>query len=255
MVRGLSKFREHFSDYQEHYVLIGGSACDVQFEEAGLGFRATKDLDIVLCVEVINEDFAEAFWDFVEAGGYEQRERSTGVKEFYRFLKPKTAEFPAQLELFSRKLDSLKIANDAQLTPIPVEGEAESLSAILLNEGYYQCLQDGTVVIDDVRVLKPEYILAFKAKAYLDLNERKNNGEDISSKDVNKHRLDIFRLFQLLVPEQKVKISDEIKADLKLFVEAMKADPPDIASIGIKGTKAEEVLNIINDIYEIEEKS
>ncbi len=47
MVKGLPRFREHFADYQDHYVLIGGSACDVQFDEAGIGFRATKDLDIV----------------------------------------------------------------------------------------------------------------------------------------------------------------------------------------------------------------
>lgn len=254
MVKGLQKFREHFEGYEEYYVLIGGTACVVQFEEAGLDFRVTKDLDIVLCVEVINQDFVKAFWEFIKAGEYEQRERSTGEKEFYRFLKPKAEDFPFQLELFSRELDTLKLADDVKLTPIPVEGETDSLSAILLNESYYQCIQDGTIIIDDIRVLKPEFLLVFKAKAFLDLNERKNNGENVNSKDVKKHRLDVFRLYQLLVPEQKVKLSDEIKTDLELFVEAMKDDLPEIASFGIKEKTAEEVLHIISDIYEIEGK-
>ncbi len=41
MVKGLPMFRNHFADFQDHYVLIGGSACDIQMEEAGLDFRAS----------------------------------------------------------------------------------------------------------------------------------------------------------------------------------------------------------------------
>jgi hypothetical protein len=45
-------------------------------EQAGLEFRATKDLDIVLHIEVLNPAFGTAFWDFVETGGYGIRESS-----------------------------------------------------------------------------------------------------------------------------------------------------------------------------------
>jgi hypothetical protein len=38
---------------------------------AGLAFRATKDLDIVLYVEALDAEFVRAFWDFVRGGGYE----------------------------------------------------------------------------------------------------------------------------------------------------------------------------------------
>ena len=55
-------------------------------EEAGLAFRATKDLDIVLHVEALTPAFGEAFWKFVEDGGYEIRQASdTGKPIFYRF--------------------------------------------------------------------------------------------------------------------------------------------------------------------------
>ena len=44
MVTGLELFKEHFRPYADNYVLIGGTACELALEEAGLPFRATKDL-------------------------------------------------------------------------------------------------------------------------------------------------------------------------------------------------------------------
>ena len=71
MVKGLEVFREHFRNYADRYVLIGGAACDIAMTGAGLAFRATKDLDIVLYVEALDTAFVQAFWEFVRAGGYE----------------------------------------------------------------------------------------------------------------------------------------------------------------------------------------
>lgn len=42
MVKGLDVFRKHFKDFQQSYVLIGGVACYLNMEEAGLDFRATR---------------------------------------------------------------------------------------------------------------------------------------------------------------------------------------------------------------------
>jgi hypothetical protein len=52
MVKGLDVFKNHFASYTENYSIIGGVACMIAFEKVGLSFRATKDLDIVLFVEV-----------------------------------------------------------------------------------------------------------------------------------------------------------------------------------------------------------
>jgi catechol 2,3-dioxygenase-like lactoylglutathione lyase family enzyme len=94
MVVGLENFREHFTGHEDQYAIIGGAACDLLFDAAGLPFRATKDLDMVLCVEVVDAAFGEAFKAFLDAGGYEARERSDGKKEFYRFHRPKDKSFP-----------------------------------------------------------------------------------------------------------------------------------------------------------------
>ena len=63
MVKGLELFRDHFEAFTGHYTLIGGAACDLAMNEAGLSFRGTKDLDIVLCTEVLDADFGRAFWE------------------------------------------------------------------------------------------------------------------------------------------------------------------------------------------------
>lgn len=82
MVRGLDLFQKHFESFKGHFILIGGAACDLLHEDAGLDFRATKDLDIVLCLESLDTEFTRAFWAFVRAGDYEVRERSSGRSIF-----------------------------------------------------------------------------------------------------------------------------------------------------------------------------
>lgn len=76
MVRGLSLFKSHFFQYSKQYVLIGGTACSIVMEEVGLDFRATKDLDIVLCAKALNNDFVNVFWDFIRAGKYKNVQKS-----------------------------------------------------------------------------------------------------------------------------------------------------------------------------------
>ncbi len=66
MVKGLELFKEHFSSYSKSYTLIGGIACMLSMEQAGLSFRATKDLDIVLCIEALEKQFVEDFWNFIK---------------------------------------------------------------------------------------------------------------------------------------------------------------------------------------------
>lgn len=52
-MRGLDIFRKRFSKYPDRYVLIGGTACDIALGAAGIAYRATRDLDIVLCIEAL----------------------------------------------------------------------------------------------------------------------------------------------------------------------------------------------------------
>lgn len=64
MVKGLDVFRDHFAGHADQFVLIGGTAATLAMEDAGLAFRATKDLDIVLHIEALTPDFGVTFWSF-----------------------------------------------------------------------------------------------------------------------------------------------------------------------------------------------
>ncbi|MBK6723647.1 MAG: hypothetical protein IPG58_10380 [Acidobacteria bacterium] len=35
MVKGIEKFKEHFAGFDDKYILIGGSACDLAMAEVG----------------------------------------------------------------------------------------------------------------------------------------------------------------------------------------------------------------------------
>ena len=68
MVRGLQLFSAWFEKYTDQYVLIGGTAASLAMNAAGVEFRQTKDLDIVIHVEVLKSEFIATFWEFIEAG-------------------------------------------------------------------------------------------------------------------------------------------------------------------------------------------
>lgn len=66
MVTGFTKFKEKFQGFEDQYVVIGGTACDLLMENEDMTFRATKDVDIVLIVESITAEFGKAFWEYIK---------------------------------------------------------------------------------------------------------------------------------------------------------------------------------------------
>lgn len=216
MVKGLDKFREYFAGFSEQYVLIGGAACDISFDEIGADFRATKDLDVVLVVEALTKEFGQRFWKFVREGGYQRRARSNGTPQFYRFEKPENTDFPKMIELFART-DTVLHPN-VSLIPLHIDDAVSSLSAILLNQDYYQLLMRGRKVIDGVSVLSASYLIPFKAKAWLDLNDKKNAGVHVDSRDIKKHRNDVLRIVAELPLEERIVLPAMIKEDMSLLL-------------------------------------
>lgn len=224
MVVGIEKFREYFAGHEDQYVLIGGAACDLLFTTAGLEFRATKDLDVVLCVEVMSQDFAKAFLAFVEDGGYEARQQQGGRKEFFRFHKPTDRAFPYMIELFSRNPDGLDLPADFRITKVPVEEEIISLSAILLDGDYYAALRESRMMLDGISLLSEALLIPFKAKAFLDLTERRARGEEVDRRTIMKHRNDVFRLLQLLPGDAEIELAEPIRVDLRAFLSHLERD-------------------------------
>ena len=167
MIKGFNSFKEWFAGYEEHYVVIGGMACDLLFDEVEADFRVTKDVDMVLLVEALNVDFGLRFWEYIRHAEYNNRYRSNGTPEYYRFINPKSSEYPVMIELFSRRLEGISLPSGAVLTPLPVEENISSLSAILLDDDYYNFLNTGVRVVEGIPILQATHLIPFKAKAFL----------------------------------------------------------------------------------------
>ena len=249
MVSGVESFRKWFAEYTDQYTIIGGTACDLLMREDGLDFRATRDIDMVLIVESLTPEFGRRFWEYVKAAGYEHRNKSTGEPQFYRFSKPSSREYPYMIELFSGRVDAIELPEDAVLTPLPLDDEISSLSAILMNADYYQFLREGKVVLNDIPVLDAAHLIPFKAKAWLDLTERNQNGEHVDSKNIRKHKNDVFRLSILLTSDIRVILSAAIRSDLEKFFSAMEAETIDLKAFGIRSQSQQEILQKLKTIY------
>lgn len=249
MVGGLARFRETFQGLENQYVLIGGTACNLLMESEGLPFRATKDVDMVLILESLTPEFGHRFWRYVKEAEYQHLNKSTGKAQFYRFSSPKSREYPYMLEIFSRNPDAISLKDGAHLAPVPIDDEVSSLSTILLNEAYYKLLKTGHVIVDDVPVLQPACLIPFKVKAWLDLSERKARGEQVDSKNIRKHKNDVFRLTQLLSTETRQGLSAEIANDMNEFLSSVAREDIDLRSLGIRGTSKERVLGVLHQCY------
>lgn len=252
MVKGLDIFRKTFESYTDQYILIGGSACELLLDSAGITFRATKDLDLVLCIDNLRTEFIRAFWSFIKAGKYQNIQKSTGKKLFYRFHSPVDSDFPFMIELFSRKPGALENKDVGKITPIPLEDDISSLSVILLDNEYYQFMITGKTILNGITLLKAEYIIPLKARAWLDLKHRKDSGSQVDDHNIKKHRNDVFRLAQLLTPETGISLAEHIEKDMNQFLTLVKSDyPPDLKSFGIMNTSLDTVLSLLKVIYRL----
>jgi hypothetical protein len=250
MVKGLDKFIRQFSDFQEHFVLIGGTACYLNLHHMGATFRATKDLDIVLFAEDMQNEMIGKLRDFLDAGGYLERQQDKESRRGYRFTKPSVDDYPQMVELFSRRPDILLIPEDQSIGPFLIDAEFTSLSAILMDDAYYALIRENKSIIDECPVIKPAALIVLKARAWMDLKQRRRQGEHIDEHDVKKHRNDVIRLFPLLSEEMRVPLGERIKEDFIRFCELVIEDPPNPADFGVRRS-IDEIVGILRSICQV----
>lgn len=254
MVRGIDIFSEFFAGYEDNYIIIGGAACDIYETQNAQKARATKDLDIILIIEALSAEFVAHFWEFIKRGGYldTQKGESKEHHEYFRFQRPSNNSFPQQLELFSRSLNLINFPEDARLTPVPIDEELSSLSAILMEESYYNYTIEHSCVEEGVHIANIESLIVLKSRAYIDLRTRKEEGERIDNRKIIKHKNDIFRLGVMLSPDPVFRLPEQLYSDVSQFCELVAGELPDtnfFKSIGSAGTKAESVHTLLKSIF------
>ena len=159
------------------------------------------------------------------------------------------------IELFTRKLDAIQLPEDAVLTPLPMDEDISSLSAILLDEDYYEFLKQGKITVGEVTVLDASHLIPFKAKAWMDLTDRKAIGEHVDSKNIKKHKNDVFRLTELIDPTVKIAAPQRVYADIQEFVQRMKNENVDTKQLGLVGRTKEKILEELKEMYETLQKA
>jgi hypothetical protein len=232
MVRGLDIFTEWFKKFSDQYVLIGGTAASLAMQDFGVPFRGTKDLDVVLHLEVLTSEFGEVFWKFLDAGGYEIKQKSDGSPRLYRFQKPKEEDFPWVVELFSRLPEGIELFEGSHLSPIPMGEGISDMSAILLDRDYYDFVMSGRKTREGLTWIAEDRLIPLKALAWLNLTRSQKDGVSVRPGDIRKHLNDVVNLSNLLSPQLKVGLALRISADLKEFIARVNVDEyPDFAQV------------------------
>jgi hypothetical protein len=153
------------------------------------------------------------------------------------------------LELFSRKPDSIPVAEGAHLAPIPVDEEVASLSAILLDDGYYGWIHAGRREVEGVPVVGPEHLIPLKAKAWLNLRACRGAGEQVDRRQISKHRNDIFRLYQVIQPEALAAVPECVRSDMEDFINRVPEEQVDLKRLGLRSVALGNVRDGLRAVY------
>jgi hypothetical protein len=221
VVSGIDSFRENFKDYTDYYTIIGGAACDILLTEADLPFRATKDIDMILIMEDSFPEFAAKFWEYIKKGDYKCGWKNSEDMHFYRFTEGKPG-YPAMIELFSRR-PGYHLEVEEGIIPIHIDDDTSSLSAILLNDDFYEFMMSGRKIVDGFGVLGAEHLIPFKMYAWINLLEKKRNGEHVNEKDLKKHKYDVFRLLQIVTKGARVETAGLVTESIRRYIEEISA--------------------------------
>lgn len=203
---------------------------------------------MVLIVEALTPEFGEKFWEFIREGKYRNKASTEGKPQFFRFDKPENEVFPKMIELFCRS--DFELHEMVGITPIHIDDTVSSLSAILLDDDYYNVLLVGKSTTNGLSVLRPEYLILFKAKAYLDLKQRKENGEKVDSNDIKKHKKDVLRISAELMLERVTNLPVSVKKDIDAFIELLEKEPFDANSLKNYGLKNQEVIEALKRVFD-----
>ena len=224
MVKGLETFREAMLPYKDNFVIIGGTACDFQLRGTAMMPRATEDIDIIVVVERLTQEFVSAFWQFIHKGNYRVEKRinhaGTSVYALYRFtLQDEKLAYPQKIELLSRHSDLLGEPSGFHIEPIPTDELHQSLSAIIMDDDIYDFTINQAEEIDGLLVANNLALIVLKVNAYLNLRKEREEGRNVNSKDIKKHRSDVLKLVAAGIYPEPVEIKQKLYDAIQDFAE------------------------------------
>ena len=138
----------------------------------------------------------------------------------YRFtLQDERLDYPQKIELLSRHSDLLGEPSGYHIEPIPTDEDSHSLSAIIMDDDYYDFTIHHTDEIDGLLVANNKALIVLKANAYLNLLKEREAGRQVNSKDIRKHRSDVLKLIAAGNYPEPQPVNSKIYASIRLFLD------------------------------------
>lgn len=251
-VIGLDHFAEFFRGFGDCYTVIGGTACDILMSAYSTRtFRATKDLDMIVLMEDRFEEFAVRFWQYIREGGYTCGWKKDTDPHFYRFTEPKEG-YPKQIELFSRKPE-YHLQADVPVIPLHIDDDVSSLSAILLDDDFYDFMMSGRTELRGISILQAAYLIPFKMYAWLNLRQEKAQGHAVNDRDLRKHKNDVFQLMAIVPEGTHIQVWGHVEDAVERFVTEIRGENIVFRDLGIDSTMDTE-LKAVRELFGIKEQ-
>ena len=95
-------------------------------------------------------------------------------------------------------------------------------------------------------------MIVFKAKAWLDLNQKIERGEHVDSRNIKKHRNDILRI-AAEIPLNFCELPEKIRNDMMKFIRSLKVTKEELKNLKIIGDREEDIINILRDTFDLTE--
>lgn len=258
MLTGFDKFSEVMRNHCEHFVVIGGTACEAALENTGITRQhVTKDIDMVIVIERLAPDFISQLWHFFVEGEYKASRKTNvsgqSVYALYRFVQSARTDYPAQIEILARQTEYVFGDNETHIEPIVEDESQYNLSAIIMDDDVYQFTIDHWEEYRGVRMASPTALVCLKARAYLNLLKDRASGIQVNSSDIKKHRRDVFLLLATGKVEESV-VPLSVYTTIQDFVAAMKELPiSDLAkSINVAEAAMEKYLELLSATFSTE---
>lgn len=130
---------------------------------------------------------------------------------------PYALQVPEQIELFARHPVFALADEGSVVTPLHFDETISSLSAIILDDGYYEFIQSHVTQVEGIPLLSALHIIPLKMRAHIDLGRKHRAGAHVNKKDLTKHRNDVAKLSRLLAPIDSLPLQGQMREDAERF--------------------------------------